>query len=44
MDNKDYNNEIIKKVLARYGYEKTEEIKVEDYNKICTEIEAEVNM
>lgn len=38
------NNEAIKNVLARYGYEKTEEIKVEDYNKICTEIEAEVNM
>ena len=38
------NNEAIKNVLARYGYEKTETIKSEDYGKICTEIEAEVNM
>ena len=38
------NNEAIKNVLARYGYEKTETIKTEDYGKICTEIEAEVNM
>lgn len=38
------NNEAIKNVLTRHGYEKTETIKSEDYDKICTEIEAEVNM
>ena len=36
------NNEIAKRVLERHGYEKTEQIKVTDYEKICNEIEAEV--
>lgn len=38
------NNEVIKRVLERYGYEKTEQIKVTDYEEICTEIEAEILM
>lgn len=36
------NNEVIKRVLERYGYEKTEQIKVTDYDQICTEIESEI--
>ncbi len=36
------NNEVAKRVLARYGYESSEQIKVNDYEKICDEIEAEV--
>ena len=31
-------------VIIYTDFDDTEEIKVEDYNKICTEIEAEVNM
>ena len=38
------NNEVAKRVLARYGYESSEQIKVNDYEKICDEIEAEINM
>ena len=38
------NNEVVKRVLERYKYEKTEQIKVSDYEKICTEIEAEITM
>ena len=38
------NNEVAKRVLARYGYESSEQIKVNDYEKICNEIEAEINM
>lgn len=38
------NNEIAKRVLERHGYEKTEQIKVTDYEKICNEIEAEINL
>lgn len=38
------NNEIVKSVLQRYKYEKTEQIKVLDYEKICTEIQSEVLM
>lgn len=38
------NNEVAKRVLERYGYEKTEQIKVSDYDKICTEIESEILM
>lgn len=38
------NNEVAKRVLARYGYEKSEQIKMEDYEKICTEIESEILM
>ena len=38
------NNELIKNVIGRYGYTKTEQIKVSDYDKICTEIESEILM
>lgn len=38
------NNEVIRRVLERYGYEKTEQIKVTDYEQICTEVEAEILM
>lgn len=38
------NNDVIKRVLERYGYDRTEKIKLEDYDKICTEVEAEINM
>ncbi len=38
------NNEVAKRVLARYGYESSEQIKVSDYEKICNDIEAEINM
>ena len=38
------NNEVVKRVLERYKYEKTEQIKTSDYEKICTEIEAEITM
>ena len=38
------NNEVAKRVLARYGYESSEQIKVTDYEKICNEVEAEINM
>ena len=36
------NNEVAKRVLARYGYESSEQIKVNDYEKICNEVEAEI--
>lgn len=38
------NNDVIKNVIGRYGYTKTGQIKVSDYNKICTEIESEILM
>lgn len=38
------NNEVAKRVLARYGYESSEKIKVSDYEKICNEIESEINL
>lgn len=38
------NNEVVKRVLERYKYEKTEQIKVSDYENICTEIESEITM
>lgn len=38
------NNELIKNVIGRYGYTKTEQIKASDYEKICTEIESEILM
>ena len=38
------NNEVAKRVLARYGYESSEQIKVNDYEKICNEVEAEINL
>lgn len=38
------NNEVAKRVLARHGYEKSEQIKMDDYEKICTEIESEILM
>lgn len=38
------NNDVVKQVLERHKYEKTEQIKVSDYEKICTEIQSEVLM
>ncbi len=38
------NNEVVKRVLERHGYEKTEQIKMSDYDQICTEVEAEILM
>lgn len=38
------NNDVVRNVINRYKYEKTEQIKVSDYEKICTEIEAELTM
>ena len=38
------NNEVAKRVLARYGYESSEQIKISDYEKICNEIEAELSL
>ena len=38
------NSEVVKNVLQRYKYEKTDQIKVTDYDKICTEIESEILM
>jgi len=34
--------ELCKRVMQKYGYEKSEQVKKVDYNKICEEIEAEV--
>ena len=36
--------DVVKNVITRYKYDKTEQIKVSDYDQICTEIEAEINM
>lgn len=38
------NNDVVKNVISRYGYTKTEQIKMSDYDKICTEIESEILM
>lgn len=38
------NNEVVRNVISRYKYEKTEQIKVSDYDKICKEIESEILM
>ena len=38
------NVEIIKQIIKIYGYEKSEEIKRSDYQAICEQIEAEVNL
>lgn len=38
------NNEAVKRVLERYKYEKTEQIKMSDYEQICNEIKAEITM
>ena len=38
------NNEVGKRVLERYGYKDSERIKVSDYEKICNEIESEINL
>lgn len=38
------NNDVVKNVISRYGYTKTEQIKASDYEKICTEIESEILM
>lgn len=34
--------ELCKRIMQKYGYEKSEQVKKIDYNKICEEIEAEV--
>lgn len=36
------NAELCKRIISKYGYEKSEQVKKIDYNKICDEIEAEV--
>ena len=36
------DTELCKRVMQKYGYEKSEQVKKIDYNKICEEIEAEV--
>lgn len=38
------NNDVVKNVIGRYKYTKTEQIKMLDYDKICTEIESEILM
>ncbi|MBE5820409.1 MAG: hypothetical protein E7310_06330 [Clostridiales bacterium] len=38
------NNEIVKNVINRYKYEKTNQIKTSDFEQICVEIESEVLM
>lgn len=38
------NSDVVKRVLTRYKYEKTEQIKMSDYEQICTEIESEILM
>lgn len=35
-------NEVVRNVINRYGYEKTNQIKKIDYEQICTEIESEI--
>ena len=36
------NGDLCKKVIAKYGYNSSSEVKVKDYNAICSEIENEV--
>lgn len=38
------NNDIIKRHIEKYGYQKTEEIKASDYQKICDEIDEEMKL
>lgn len=38
------NNNVVKNVIGRYGYEKTELIKMTDYDKICKDIENELTI
>lgn len=38
------NNEVVRNVLNRYKYEKTEQIQTKDYEAICKEIESEILM
>jgi predicted small metal-binding protein len=37
------NAEVVKKVVVKYGYEHTKDIRKADYDKICGEIEEEVS-
>lgn len=37
------NVELIKGVMKEFGYEKSEEVKRSDYDKICTRIEEQIN-
>lgn len=36
------NNEVVAEVMGGFGYEKSEEIKMNDYEKICSEIERKI--
>lgn len=38
------DSELCKRIMSKYGYEKSEQIKKVDYEKICKEIEAEVKL
>ena len=37
------NEEVIKRVIYKYGYDKTKQIKMSDYEKICKEIQPNIN-
>lgn len=37
------NNDVAKAVLAKYGYESSNDVLYKDYDNICNEIEAQVN-
>jgi hypothetical protein len=37
------NNDLVKEILAKYGYSSSEDVKKTDYNKICEEIEIKIN-
>lgn len=39
----DGNQEIVRQVIEKYGYKRTDEIKKVDYDKICSEVEEEKN-
>jgi len=39
----DGNQEIVRQVIEKYGYKRTDEIKKVDYDKICSEVEKEKN-
>lgn len=37
------NEEVVRNNLQKYGYQRTQEIKMSEYNKFCEEIEAKIN-
>lgn len=39
----DGNAELVRTIIEKYGYKRTDEIKKTDYDKICTEVEEEKN-